>query len=102
LFGAPVANAQVYREYFLAGDVEPQVFIGREVYFLKSWGSNTASTSYVEILTETGGKYEGRLVKISDYEIALSKGYSLKRGGERVERQIVIAKRDVMLARIYW
>ncbi len=102
LVAAPVLGASIFRPYFLARDIEPQVYIAGDVYFLEPWGSNTPSTSYVDICTFRGAKHVGRLVKISDYEMALSTGYSVKKSGERVENQVVVAKKDIMMVRIYW
>ena len=91
-----------YREYFLAKDVEPHVYVARDVFFLNPWGGTTPSSSYVEVCTESGAKYAGRLVRITDHEIALSRGYAIKKTGQRVEKQVVIPKRDVIIAKIYW
>jgi hypothetical protein len=41
-------------------------------------------------------------VKISDYEIGLSRGYGTKRSGQRMEDQVVIPKKNVVMAKIYW
>ena len=98
----PALAAGVYRPYFLAADVEPEVYVWKEVFFLKPWGSNAASTSYIEVCTWSGAKYCGRLVKISDYEIALSRGYGTKRTGQKVEDQVVVPKKNVVMAKIYW
>jgi len=92
----------MYRPYFLARDVEPDIYVTADVFFLKPWGTNAASSSYIEISTLSGAKYTGRLVKISGYEIALSRGYSVKRTGQREESQIVVPKSDVLIAKIYW
>jgi hypothetical protein len=94
--------AEIYRQYFLASDVAPDVYVRNDVFFLRPWGTNTASSSYIDVSTIFGAKYCGRLVKISDYEIALSQGYVKKNSGQRVEKQVVIPKRDVMIAKIYW
>ncbi|UCF78260.1 MAG: hypothetical protein JSW03_09160 [Candidatus Eiseniibacteriota bacterium] len=91
-----------YRDYFLASDVEPHVYVAREVFFLRPWGGTTPSTSYVVVCTEAGMKYEGRLVRISDYEIALSSAYAIKKTGQRVEKQVIIPKKNVVIAWIYW
>jgi len=98
----PVLAAGVYRQHYLAGNVEPEVYIWKEVFFLKPWGSNAPSMSYIEVSTWSGAKYCGRLVKISEYEIALSKGYGTKRSGQKVEDQVVVPKKDVIMAKIYW
>jgi len=98
----PALAAGMYRQYFLAGDVEPHVYVWSEVFLLKAWGSNSPSMAYVEVCTWNGAKYCGRLVKISDYEIALSRGYETRRSGQKVEDQIVVPKKNVMLAKIYW
>ena len=102
LIDGSALGVETYRQYFLRSDVEPSVYVANEVFFLKPWGSNAPSTSYVALCTFFGEKYSGRLVKISDYEIALSLGYVVKRTGQRVEKQLVIPKRDVMIAKIYW
>jgi hypothetical protein len=98
----PVLAAGVYRPYFLAGDVEPDVYVWKEVFLLKPWGSNAPSTAYVDLCTWNGTKYFGRLVKISDYEIALSRGYETRRSGQKVEDQVVVPKKNVVMAKIYW
>jgi hypothetical protein len=102
LIDGTAVGVEVYRPYFLASDVEPDVYVRSEVFFLRPWGSNTPSSSYIDVCTVFGAKYCGRLVKISDYEIALSRGYVVKRTGQRVEKQVVVPKSDVMIARIYW
>jgi hypothetical protein len=98
----PALAAGIYRMHFLAADVEPDVYVSSEVFFLKPWGSNAPSLAYVELSTWSGAKYCGRLVKISEYEIALSKGYETRRNGQKVEDQIVVPKKNVILAKIYW
>ncbi|MBN1504306.1 MAG: hypothetical protein JW952_04510 [Candidatus Eisenbacteria bacterium] len=98
----PTLAAGVYRPYFLACDVEPSVYIWKEVFFLKPWGSNSPSTSYVEVSTWKGTKYCGRLVKISEYEIALSEGYGTRRSGQKAQDQVVVPKKDIIMAKIYW
>ncbi len=50
----PALAAGVYRHHFLAGNVEPDVYVWNEVYFLKPWGSNAASMSYIEVSTWGG------------------------------------------------
>jgi len=95
-------GVEIYRPYFLASDIEPHVYVANDVFFLRPWGSNAASSSYIDVCTMSGAKYCGRLVKISDYEIALSLGYSIKRTGQRVEKQVVVPKSGVMIAKIYW
>jgi hypothetical protein len=102
LICGPVLGFETYRPYFLASDVVPDVYVTNDVFFLRPWGSNAASSSYIDICTKDGATYCGRLVKISDYDMALSQGYVVKKTGQRVERQVVIAKSDVMIARIYW
>jgi hypothetical protein len=102
LIYGPVLGLETYRPYFLASDVEPDVYVTNDVFFLSPWGSNAASSSYIDVCTMGGAKYCGRLVKISNYDIALSPGYVVKKTGQRVEKQVVIAKSDVMIARIYW
>jgi hypothetical protein len=89
-------------EYFLAADLDPQVYVGREVFFLAPWGGTTPSASYIEVCTAEGMKYQGRLIRISDREMALSLGYGVKKTGQRVEKQVVIHKKDVVVAWIYW
>ncbi len=101
-FSGDALGLGMYREYFLAADVEPHVYVAREMYFLSPWGGTTPSTSYIEVCTEAGMKYQGRLVRISDHEIALSLGYTVKKTGERVEKQVVIPKKDIVVAWIYW
>ncbi len=98
----PCVAVGVYRPYYLASDVEPEIYVWNDVFFLKPWGSNAASTSYIEVCTWSGAKYCGRLVKISDYEIALSQGYGTKRTGQKVENQVVVPKKNVVMAKIYW
>jgi len=98
----PALAAGVYRQHFLAADVEPDVYVWNEVFFLRPWGSNAPSTSYIEVSTWNGAKYCGKLVKISDYEIALSRGYETRRSGQKVEDQIVVPKKNVIMAKIYW
>jgi len=102
LIYGPALGLDTYRPYFLASDVVPDVYVRNDVFFLSPWGSNTASSSYVEVCTIFGTKYTGRLVKISDYEMTLSQGYVVKKTGQRVEKQVVIPKSHVMIARIYW
>ncbi|KPJ59855.1 MAG: hypothetical protein AMJ46_09505 [Latescibacteria bacterium DG_63] len=92
----------IHREYFLSSDVEPHVYVSRDMFFLSSWGGTTPSSSYIEVCTEAGAKYQGRLVRISDHEIALSLGYGVKKTGQRVEKQVVIPKKEVVIAWIYW
>ncbi|MFH0778038.1 MAG: hypothetical protein V2A71_05330 [Candidatus Eisenbacteria bacterium] len=96
------AAAEIYRPYFLASDVEPCVFVGQEVFFLRAWGGNAPSTSFVQLYTVDGARYCGRLVKISDYEIAVSLGYVIKKTGQRVEKQSVVPKKNIVIARIFW
>ena len=98
----PALAAGVYRQYFLATDMEPQVYVWNEVFFLRPWGSNAPSMTYIEICTESGARYCGRLVKISEYEIAVSKGYGTRRTGQKVEDQVVVPKKNVVMAKIYW
>lgn len=98
----PTTAGAVYREYYLATDIEPQVFVWSQVFFLKPWGGNSPSMSYIEVCTEGGAKYSGRLVKISEYEIAISRGYTTARTGHGSENQVVIPKKNVVMAKIYW
>jgi len=91
-----------FQPYFLASDVEPDVYVGKEVFFLRPWGTNAASLSYVDICTIFGKKYSGRLIKISDLDMTISLGREVRRSGTRIERQVVIPKKQMIIARIYW
>jgi len=94
--------ADASQPYFLASDVEPHVYVAKEVFFLRPWGTNAASSSYIDVCTMNGKKYYGRLIKISDYDISISLGREVRRSGLRVEKQVVIPKKNVIIARIYW
>ena len=100
--GGQALGVDMYREYFLSSDVEPHVYVTGNVFFLSPWGSTTPSSSYIEVCTEVGQKYSGKLVRISDHEIVLSQGYLIKKSGQRIEKQVVISKKDIIIAWIYW
>ncbi len=104
LFGVACSSKQHIQEYTPKQAFPRMIYFGDEVEPLKTENVIDEKEIYIEVRTKKGAKETGKLIRITENELVMSRGFYYPFENEslsKFESEITIPKQDIFILKVW-